>query len=176
MDYGARDSLSEVNLIQAMEQGDFYATTGVTLTQLQYDRNELTVAVAAEEGIRYKIEFVGADLAGQSKVFESVENNEARFEITQDMLFVRARITSTRPKENPFGEATSRWHGLSRFNLFQNEPTGIIRDRIPTNVVKRPHKVGIAPRRGDGPPVYLCNGVGGKILSGETHEQSRSRC
>lgn len=98
------DSLTESNLIQAMEQGDFYATTGVTLSTLKCNHNELIVKAAAEGGVQYKIEFVGADKTGVIKVFESVDDSEARFKLTDDMLFVRARVTSSRRKENPFKE------------------------------------------------------------------------
>jgi len=96
------DTLSAPSLIEAMERGDFYATTGVTLKDLEYGRKNLKVEVEPEPGIKYTITFLGC-LKGETEVKElkSVEGNMANFDLTDEVLFVRSKITSSKLQENP---------------------------------------------------------------------------
>jgi len=96
------DSLTPASLIDAMEKGSFYATTGVKLKELVFDENKLSVEVAQETGINYTISFIGCR-KGQSKTeeFESIEGTMATFELNDDILFVRCKITSTKLHYNP---------------------------------------------------------------------------
>nr|MBI1228489.1 histidinol-phosphatase [Cytophagales bacterium] len=96
------DSLEPGSLIDALEAGEFYATTGVTLEDFSFDNNRLNIAVAAEAGIDYTIEFIGCKKGEkETTVLKTVTGNTASFKVTPDMLFVRAKITSTKPQENP---------------------------------------------------------------------------
>jgi len=96
------DSLEPGSLIDALEAGEFYATTGVTLEDFSFDNNRLNIAVAAEAGIDYTIEFIGCKKGEkETTVLKTVKGNTASFKVTPDMLFVRAKITSTKPQENP---------------------------------------------------------------------------
>ncbi|MCE7993938.1 MAG: histidinol-phosphatase [Roseivirga sp.] len=98
-------SLSPEALIEAMEEGDFYASTGVTLRTLEQEDGEIELNIEAESGIQYTTHFVGVRKGGSStEVFASVKGTTASFEMTDDILFVRARIESTRLQENPFRE------------------------------------------------------------------------
>lgn len=96
------DTLSAPSLIEAMERGDFYSTTGVTLKDLEYGRKNLKVEVEPEPGIKYTITFLGC-LKGETEVKElkSVEGNMANFDLTDEVLFVRSKITSSKLQENP---------------------------------------------------------------------------
>lgn len=96
------DSLKPASLIDAMEAGQFYATTGVTLKELEFFKNKLSVEVAPETGITYAISFLGCR-KGQSKpeVFRSVDGVKADFELTEDILFVRSKVTSSKLHTNP---------------------------------------------------------------------------
>ena len=47
-------------LITAMEKGDFYSTTGVELTELQFQKKRLIIEVKPVESIDYSIQFWGA--------------------------------------------------------------------------------------------------------------------
>jgi len=51
--------LTPEHLLTAMEAGDFYSTTGVTLEELSFDGETLSVRVDAEPGVAYTIEFIG---------------------------------------------------------------------------------------------------------------------
>ena len=96
------DSLNPGSLIKAMEAGNFYASTGVTLSRLEFDNNKLQIEVAPEEGVEYTISFIGCR-KGQlkSEKFQSVVVAQADFEITEEILFVRGKITSSKLHDNP---------------------------------------------------------------------------
>jgi hypothetical protein len=97
------DSLKPGSLIDALERGDFYASSGVMLKDVSLNRKNITVEVQAEAGIRYTIEFIGA-LKGSDKssVLSRVEGTKAKFQVKPQHMFVRARITSTKLKDNPY--------------------------------------------------------------------------
>lgn len=99
------NALTPEALIEALEAGSFYASTGVTLEDLSYKNHSLTVSVKLEPGIVYTIEFIGV-LKGtdKSSVLKTVNGTTASFQVTKKHLFVRARITSTKKKENPYQE------------------------------------------------------------------------
>lgn len=98
-------SLSPEALIEAMEAGDFYASTGISLQQLEQGKGKIELTIEGETGIQYTTHFVGVRKgSNSSEVFASVEGTSASFEMTEDILFLRARIESTKPKENPFQE------------------------------------------------------------------------
>lgn len=96
------DSLTAPSLISAMESGQFYATTGVILKELEFDQNRLSVEVVQEEGITYGISFIG-NKKGQSNTEELkfVNGSKADFELTDDIIFVRCQITSSKLQSNP---------------------------------------------------------------------------
>lgn len=98
-------SLDAKSIIETMEAGNFYASTGVTLASLEQEENEIELEVKAEAGVNYTIEFIGVRKGSdKSEVFETVNGTEASFELTKEMLFVRARVRSSKIKENPFQE------------------------------------------------------------------------
>ncbi|MDX1767168.1 MAG: histidinol-phosphatase [Arenibacter troitsensis] len=96
------DSLSAPSLIEAMERGDFYSSTGVTLKTLDIDDRNIKVEVEPEAGVDYTISFIGC-LKEETEVKElkTVEGTTANFELTDDILFIRSKITSTKLQENP---------------------------------------------------------------------------
>lgn len=99
------EKLDAASLISAMEAGNFYASTGVSLKHVSFADNQLKVEVAAQEGVTYKIEFIGAAKNDtDSRVLHTVEGTTAAFEVTPDFLFVRAKITSLKVQTNPFME------------------------------------------------------------------------
>ena len=96
------DSLTAKSIILAMEEGQFYASTGVELDRLEIDSQRISITVAAETGINYHIAFIGCrDGASDPEVFKEVEGEQATFDFTKDILFIRCKITSTKRHENP---------------------------------------------------------------------------
>lgn len=93
------------DLIESMEAGDFYSTTGVELDAVNFEKNTLSVDIKEEEGIKYKIQFIGAwKNNSRSEVLKTVYATKAEFELPEGFLFIRAKITSNKPKENPYQE------------------------------------------------------------------------
>lgn len=109
-------------IVAAMKRGDFYMSTGVTLRELMSDNGTLALIVEPEVGVDYTIEFIGtrrdADLTGRPAhalpsgsegrisnrygngigvVFETVRGTAARYRLRGDELYVRARVTSSKP-------------------------------------------------------------------------------
>lgn len=100
------ESLNAESLITAMEAGDFYSSTGVELDKLLVEDNEIVIQVAEEKDVTYTIEFVGVKKGEEkSNVIETKNDSNARFSITEEYLFVRAKITSNKLKSNPFQES-----------------------------------------------------------------------
>lgn len=99
------DSLTPASLIAAMERGDFYATTGVILEEIEVEDKSIRVDVKEQPGINYKIEFIGAtDQDDKARILKTVSGSEASFDAGESYVFIRARIVSDKPKENPFQE------------------------------------------------------------------------
>jgi len=96
------DSLTPASLIAAMEAGQFYASTGVILNSLEFDKNQLSVEVDPETGVTYTISFIGCRKGkSAAEEFKSMEGTKATFELTDDILFVRCKITSSKLHSNP---------------------------------------------------------------------------
>ncbi len=130
--------LSASALIAAMEAGDFYASTGVTLADVRRAGNELAVEIQSEPGVSYTIAFIGTrrgydptsqiippatDAAGKKTlphrryskdvgaVLDEVTGTRASYTLRGDEIYVRAKITSTKPKPNAStaGEFECAW-------------------------------------------------------------------
>lgn len=104
--------LSPASLISAMDKGDFYASSGVTLRDVNFKNGKLNVLVKPEAGINYTIQFWGAK-AGDTdgELLKEVKGNEASFQLVKNMLYVRAKVISSKLKENPFrkGDMETAW-------------------------------------------------------------------
>jgi hypothetical protein len=123
--------LSANAIVDAISRGDFYASTGVVLRDVTYDAKTRTykVAVRAEPGVHYTIEFIGtlqgADTAYQSipaskgaksdrpgrryspevgKVLASRQGDAATYKLSGEELYVRAAVRSDKPMANPIGD------------------------------------------------------------------------
>jgi hypothetical protein len=127
--------LTPAALIAAMEAGDFYSSSGVTLNEVRRSAKELAVEIAAEPGVTYTTEFIGTRKGydGKSepqrtpkgdavrvthrysadigKVLATVKGAKASYTLKGDELYVRARVTSSKLKENPYreGEFEQAW-------------------------------------------------------------------
>ncbi|MBT28384.1 MAG: histidinol-phosphatase [Thalassobius sp.] len=108
------EDLSPESIVTAMENGDFYSSTGVALETLHFDGETLNIKVKPEEGVKYSIQFWGhrnseADNVGT--LFNEVEGLEASYTLKEGDLFVRAKIISDKLKENPYqtGDTETAW-------------------------------------------------------------------
>lgn len=99
------NALTPEALITALEAGDFYASTGVVLEDITFVNGLLEVKVNPAAGVTYTIEFIGVS-KGKSKsvVLKTVKGTSGQFKAGKAYLFIRARITSSKLKVNPFQE------------------------------------------------------------------------
>ncbi len=133
--YVLANELTPAALIDSLEAGRFYSSSGVRLLEVSSSERGLAVEVEAEEGVEYTIEFIGTrtgfDAASEpiqdedgnevyatrrysddvGEVFQTVDGTRAAYEFTGDELYVRARVTSTKPHPNPSepGESERAW-------------------------------------------------------------------
>ncbi|MCH4821773.1 histidinol-phosphatase [Gramella lutea] len=92
-------------IINAMEAGDFYATTGVELSKVNFDGKMISIQVNAEKNVNYDIQFIGVRKGStKSEILKSVNGTEASYQIPDDVIFARAKVISDKPKKNPYKE------------------------------------------------------------------------
>ncbi len=105
-------NLDAASVIEAMEAGRFYASTGVTFSNLSFENNQLQIEIAEEAGVAYTIEVIGLKAgADETEVVQTQQGTSINFEVTKDYVFVRIRVTSNKQKENPFqdGDVEMAW-------------------------------------------------------------------
>ena len=105
-------NLSPEALIAALEAGDFYASTGVELSEYEATAEEIHLKIAAEPGITYEIAFLGASPEDTTTAVRQVSTGpEARYAFGKNDRLVRVRITSSKEKSNPFqpGDKEMAW-------------------------------------------------------------------
>jgi hypothetical protein len=128
-------NLAVEELIAAMEAGDFYASSGVVLRDVRREKDRLSVEIEPEAGITYTTTFFGTrrgydrtsepvtDAAGKvlritrrysadvGAVLAKVEGPSASYTLRGDELYVRARISSSKPLADPAqpGEREQAW-------------------------------------------------------------------
>lgn len=130
------DSLETNTLIEAMQSGHFYATTGVYLYEIAYDAERYAVGIEEEAGVTYTTQFIGTrkgfDRTATTRVnaegkeltnvtakysddigevlFETTDN-PAVYSFQGDELYVRAHVVSSKLKDNvPLeGEKEQAW-------------------------------------------------------------------
>ncbi|HKK77528.1 MAG TPA: hypothetical protein VJ953_20780 [Saprospiraceae bacterium] len=119
----AADTLTPASLVEHLEAGDFYATTGVTLERFGVVDDRYIVDVQPEEGVEYEIQFIrwekGADT---SEVVQSAAGTQGVYSLSENDWFVRAKIISNKAKENPYqtGDTEVAWTQPLRYGVEAN--------------------------------------------------------
>ena len=80
--------LETAALLGALERGDFYASTGVALEDVQATSTSLTVRTKAENDSKYRIRFIGRG----GRVLTEVAEPVATYTFTGDEGYVRAKV------------------------------------------------------------------------------------
>jgi hypothetical protein len=75
-------------ILDALERGDFYASTGVELSDYQVDSRQMIVTVKATAFSKYRIQFIGEN----GRVLREVSEPTAVYDIRGDEGYVRARV------------------------------------------------------------------------------------
>ena len=109
--------LTPEHIVHAMEDGDFYATTGVQLRSIERTSKKLEVRIDPEKGVDYEIRFIGTKrdfVQGQGtdgkpnvdpakigrELTAPIKGTKATYRLQPDDLYARALILSTKPKKN----------------------------------------------------------------------------
>lgn len=94
--------LETSSLIEAMEKGDFYASTGITIKKYVVTKNQIRVEVEPEQGVHYEILFLGYKDGGEAvETLEIIKDTKGSYTFQDNDLFVRVKITSDALKESP---------------------------------------------------------------------------
>lgn len=126
-------------IVLAMEEGDFYASSGVTLDDVKRSPTGLAVEVRGEPGVSYTTQFIGtrtgfnqtSEVIPQptdevqprrtlphrrygkevGAVLAEVKGTRASYTFKGDEIYVRAKVVSSKPKENGSvaGEFETAW-------------------------------------------------------------------
>ena len=122
-------ALSAPSIIEAMEKGDFYSSSGVSLSSIQTTKESFSFKISTEKGVTYKTWFVGTrnnfknskDLAkrnsldpsaaGIGEILGQTDSIEPKYNFKGDELYVRAHVVSSKKKSNPYssGEHEQAW-------------------------------------------------------------------
>lgn len=114
--------LTPESIIRAMEAGDFYASSGVTLSAVTREGDTLAVEIQSEPGVTYTTQFIGtrrgfdqsSQLIGEpgktlphrryskdiGAVLAEVQGTKASYKFAGDEIYVRAKIVSSKAKPN----------------------------------------------------------------------------
>jgi hypothetical protein len=87
-------SLSPGEILRALEEGDFYASTGVTLRDYSAGRNEIKIEIAEETQSKYTVQFIGRG----GKIVKEVTANPAVYAFKGDEFYVRAKVIESNGK------------------------------------------------------------------------------
>jgi hypothetical protein len=127
--------LTPESIVKAMQAGDFYASSGVRLSDIRFDGKKLEIDIDGQEGATYHTQFIGTRKGfdqtskpavgenGQQlhitrtysdeigAVFGESDSLQPSYTLTGDELYVRARVTSSKPHPNPFaaGDTEMAW-------------------------------------------------------------------
>lgn len=82
------DRLSPRAIVEALDRGDFYASTGVELNDYRATSSEITIDIKAGSVSRYRIQFIGRN----GQVLSEVTSNPAVYQFKGDELYVRAKV------------------------------------------------------------------------------------
>ncbi len=89
------EKLGVTELLQAMERGDFYASTGVTLRDYSADKKQITITIAEQPATsKYVVQFIGQ----WGKVLKEVTTNPASYTFKGDEAYVRAKVIESNGK------------------------------------------------------------------------------
>lgn len=100
------DTLSPESLIGAMENGQFYASSGVTLSDVNLENNVLKIEVEPEPGIEYEISVIGCNIGDEeTQILETIKGTSAKYALSEKTNFVRVKVISTKLHSNPIETA-----------------------------------------------------------------------
>ena len=86
--------LAPAAIFEAMERGDFYASTGVELTDYQANEKSISVTIREQRASKYRVQFIGSG----GRVLREEITNPAVYKIRGDEGYVRAKVLESNGK------------------------------------------------------------------------------
>ena len=86
--YVRAPELEERAIVEALDRGDFYASTGVELAEYSADRSGVSLKVRATAWSKYRVQFIGRG----GRLLSEVTEPEASYTFRGDEGYVRARV------------------------------------------------------------------------------------
>lgn len=110
------EELDANQLVESMERGEFYASTGVELQKVTYDRGarKHLIEIKPMEGVDFETKFIGTRRSTPNETGEllaTVSGTTPEYQLAGDELYIRAVVTSTREHPNPSysGQKEQAW-------------------------------------------------------------------
>ena len=75
-------------IVDALARGDFYASTGVELSDYRVTSTDVTITIKEQSSSKYRIQFIGKN----GRVLNESTSNPATYTFTGDERYVRAKI------------------------------------------------------------------------------------
>ena len=82
------DRLAPRPIVEALDRGDFYASTGVELTDYQADAKRIAITIKQRPESKYRIQFIGRN----GQILKEAESSPAEYVFRGDELYVRAKV------------------------------------------------------------------------------------
>jgi hypothetical protein len=82
------ERLAPRSIVEALERGDFYASTGVELSDYQVTAAAITITIKQAPSSKYRVQFIGRN----GDLLREVISSPAVYEFKGNELYVRARI------------------------------------------------------------------------------------
>ena len=86
--YVRAESLSAAAIIAALERGEFYASTGVELTDYEATSKQLKLTIKETKYSKYRTQFIGQG----GKLLREVTTNPATYDVQGSEAYVRAKV------------------------------------------------------------------------------------
>jgi hypothetical protein len=88
------DHLAAEAIVEALERGDFYASTGVELEDIVNTTDQIKIVIKEEETSGYRVQFTGKN----GRLLKEVESNPAIYSIRGDEGYIRAKVIEANGK------------------------------------------------------------------------------
>jgi hypothetical protein len=92
--YVRAKELSSTAILSAIDNGDFYASTGVEMSEYKADKTEVSIKVKATNFSKYRIQFIGSG----GKILQETSEPNAVYKIKGNEGYVRAKILESNGK------------------------------------------------------------------------------
>ncbi|MBK5258412.1 MAG: CehA/McbA family metallohydrolase [Thermoanaerobaculia bacterium] len=88
------EKLAAPELLAAMERGDFYASTGVEITEVSVSARSFRISIKASGDTKYRTTYIGRGGA----ILQTALTNESEYLVRGDEGYVRARVVDSNGK------------------------------------------------------------------------------